>query len=94
MKCRERSIFVLDILGRPTLAFEAEDLALAEAFVHAPRFVSSLGEFFANKRKGDGTRTSLFESGSRPKKRRRSTETSPMSFPTYQVVSSSRTSPI
>jgi hypothetical protein len=52
MKCRERSIFVLDILGRPTLAFEAEDLALAEAFVHAPRFVSSLGEFFANKRKG------------------------------------------
>lgn len=52
MKCRERSIFVLDILGRPTFAFEAEDLAQAEAFVHAPWFASSLSEFFANKRKG------------------------------------------
>jgi hypothetical protein len=52
MKCRERSIFVLDILGTPTLAFEAEDLAQAEAFVHTPWFASSLSEFFANKRKG------------------------------------------
>ena len=52
MKCKESSIFVLDILGTPSFAFEAEDLAQAEAFVHAPWFAPSLGKFFAHKRKG------------------------------------------
>jgi hypothetical protein len=52
VKCKESSIFVLDILGTPSVAFEAEDPAQAEAFVHAPWFAPSLGKFFAHKRKG------------------------------------------
>jgi hypothetical protein len=52
VKCKESSIFVLDILGTPSFAFEAEDLAQAEAFVHAPWFAPSLEKFFAHKRKG------------------------------------------
>jgi hypothetical protein len=51
MKCRESSIFILDILGTPSFAFEAKDLVQAETFVHAPWFATSLSAFFASKRK-------------------------------------------
>jgi hypothetical protein len=52
MKCKERSVFVLDIAGRPTFAFEAETPAQAEDFIRAPWFGRSLDEFYAKKRSG------------------------------------------
>ncbi len=52
MECRQRSIFILDIVGRAAFAFEADNLAQAEEFTRAPWFARVLGEFYANKRQG------------------------------------------
>jgi len=52
MECREQSIFVLDVAGRPTFAFKAENLAQAEELIQASWFARALSEFYANKRQG------------------------------------------
>lgn len=46
---RERTIFVLDVAGHETLAFEARHASAAEALVRKPWFIAALDEFCAKR---------------------------------------------
>jgi len=49
MERKQRPVFVLDISGRPTFAFEAKNMAEAERLVSAPSFFGSLRDFLAGR---------------------------------------------
>jgi hypothetical protein len=51
-----RPVFVVDIPNMANFAFEAESLGQAEAYAHAPWFLRSLGQFFAQHGRGCGFR--------------------------------------
>jgi hypothetical protein len=48
-QCGLRPVFVLDVLGRPRFAFEADTLAQAEELVGAPWFASALSRFWTRR---------------------------------------------
>jgi hypothetical protein len=50
----ERPIFVLDVIDRPTFAFEAESLAQAEDLVRAPWLAAALDRFHRQRGNVDG----------------------------------------
>jgi len=47
---RERIIFVLDLAGHETLAFEAKHASAAVALVRKPWFIAALNHFCAKRR--------------------------------------------
>lgn len=47
MRRSTHAVFVLDVLDKAKFAFEADSLAQAEEYAHAPWFLRSVGDFFS-----------------------------------------------
>jgi len=52
MQRAQKAIFVVDVVDEASFAFEAKSLGEAEAHAHAPWFLRSLGQFFAQHGRG------------------------------------------
>jgi hypothetical protein len=52
MQYARRTIYVVDVVDAPSFAFEAQSPGQTEAYTHAPRFLQSLSQFFAQHDQG------------------------------------------